>query len=185
MTKTILVDCGHIRNPYSGLGKVAIQYAPALINVSQENNSSSHSSHSSDNSSHSSHSSDNSSQSNNPSQASDNSSQSNYSSQASDNSSLSNYSSLSDEAVRTLFLAHPRFYELHQVVRQNHRLLYIPNFSLLATIRRTLNKESTRYDYFQQTHVLRHALHRSFYHIPNQDKKPFVLTIHDMHLLND
>ena len=137
MTKTILVDCGHIRNSYSGLGKVAIQYARALINVSQENNSSSHSSQASDNSSQAD---DNSSQSNYSSQASDNSShssdnssQSNNSSQASDNSSQSNNSSLSDEAVRPLFLAHPRFYELHQVVRQNHRLLSIPNFLCSGT----------------------------------------------------
>ena len=132
MTKTILVDCGHIRNAYSGLGQVAIQYARALINASQSNNS-----------------------------------------------------SQSDEGVRPLFLAHPRFDEFHRFVNQNNGHLCTPKFSLFGTIMRTLNKEWTRYAYSQQTHVLRHALHRNFYHIPNHDKKPFVLTIHDMHLLND
>ena len=130
--KDILIDCGHIRNAYSGLGQVALQYARALIHASQSRNTSRQS-----------------------------------------------------DTFRPLFLSHPRFATFHQFVRGHNGHVCIPKFSLLGAIMRIQNKEWTRYAYRQQGHVLRHALHRNFYRIPDYDNKPFVLTIHDMHLLHD
>lgn len=119
----VLIDCGHIRNAYSGLGQVVCQYANALHKGSAD--------------------------------------------------------------FSLQFLSHPRFHDFHAAMRNIDEDVLIPKFSLRGAIMRVLNKEWTRYGYKGRGHVLRHALHRNFYQIPTTDHTPFVLTIHDMHLLHD
>ncbi len=50
---------------------------------------------------------------------------------------------------------------------------------------RLFNKEWKRYAYGGTAHSVRHILHRNCYRIPPADRAPVVLTVHDMHFLEE
>ena len=83
------------------------------------------------------------------------------------------------------FLTHPRFTDFHHIARGLGASCVSPRFSPTGWLARIFDKESMRYVYRRQGHVLRHALHRNLYPIPAEEKVPFVLTLHDMHFLHD
>lgn len=120
----VLVDCGHIRDSFAGLGQVACQYARALV-------------------------------------------------------------AAADGEFAFHFLAHPRFREFRALLAGAGCGLAIPRFSPFGALMRLANKEWTRYSYRGLGHCARHAIHRNCYRIPAADRAPFVLTIHDMHLLSE
>ena len=81
------------------------------------------------------------------------------------------------------FLTHPRFHEFRQQVGAQY--CASPSFSLAGAVMRVFNKEWQRYAYHETNHAVRHAIHRNCYQIPAGDRAPFVLTIHDMHLMHE
>ena len=81
------------------------------------------------------------------------------------------------------FLAHPRFHEFRRGIGAQHCVS--PSFSLAGAVMRVFNKEWQRYAYRETGHAVRHAIHRNCYQIPAADRAPFVLTIHDMHLMHE
>ncbi|MGI9337352.1 MAG: glycosyltransferase family 4 protein [Gammaproteobacteria bacterium] len=85
------------------------------------------------------------------------------------------------------FLAHPRFGTLRRAVADapGDSICVLPRFSAAGAVMRLFNKEWRRYVYDKTDYRLRHAIHRNHYALPKADRAPFVLTIHDMHLLHE
>ena len=122
---SVLIDCGHTHNTYSGLGQVTCQYASALTELATSKG----------------------------------------------------------QEFSPYFITHPRFKEFHHLAHSNGWHSGKTSFSLWGALRRLSNKEWTRYAWHGQGHAVRHALHRNCCHIPLSETAPFILTIHDMHLL--
>ena len=81
------------------------------------------------------------------------------------------------------FLTHPRFHEFRQQL--GAQCCVSAAFSPAGALMRVFNKEWQRHIYRDTGHAVRHAIHRNCHRIPAADRAPFVLTIHDMHLLHE
>ena len=93
-----------------------------------------------------------------------------------------NNSASEDFAFR--FLVDPRFAGMRRQV--DKRLCLMPRFSPTGTLMRAFNKEWWRRRVYNGTgHAVRHILEPNCYQIPVRDRAPFVLTIHDVFMLDD
>ena len=83
-----------------------------------------------------------------------------------------------------LFLTHPKFKAFAQLAREIGVVHVRGKFSLRNKIIRLFDKEVFPYVYNGKSHDVRHALYGKHLDIPARDKKPFILTLHDMHFVN-
>ncbi len=91
--------------------------------------------------------------------------------------------STNDVSLR--FLTHPAFDDFADCAADIGATRVQAKFSMKNKIIRLLNKDVFVYAYESQEHHVRHALHRQHLAIPAADKKPFVLTSHDMHFMSE
>ena len=91
----------------------------------------------------------------------------------------------SNHDVDFRFLTHPAFYDFANHAEHIGATTVRAKFSVKNKIIRLFNKDVFPYVYQTQEHHVRHALHRQHLSIPNNDKKPFVLTSHDMHFMSE
>lgn len=80
------------------------------------------------------------------------------------------------------FLTHPRFSEFGG--HSGGAEWVSARLSLVGAIMRAFDKTRQRFVYRGKDHAVRHAIHPDCFHIRNDDRAPFVLTIHDVRMLS-
>ena len=90
-----------------------------------------------------------------------------------------------DADVQPLFVTSPKFKSFAQTAQEIDVPHIAGKFSLRSKILRLFDKEICPHVYHGNGHSVRHALYSLHLDIPAHDKKPFVLTIHDVHYIVD